>query len=75
MEKPLKNIYQSNERLIRLVNDLLSLSRLGAGKLELKLELTSLEKLIFSAVKELKINAEKRGLDMKIVNLPLCRRL
>lgn len=67
MEKPLKNIYQSNERLVKLVNDLLNLSRLETGKLELKLELTSLKKLTFSVIEELKINAEKKGLEVKIV--------
>ncbi len=67
LEKPLKNVYQSNERLIKLVNDLLSLSRLEAGKLEFKPEPTSLEKMIPDIVEELKINAEKKGLYIKIV--------
>ena len=70
LKKPLENVYQSNERLIRLVNDLLNLSRLEAGKLEFKPELTSLEKMISNIVEELKINAEKKGLYIKIVKPP-----
>jgi signal transduction histidine kinase len=70
LEKPLENVYQSNERLIKLVNDLLNLSRLEAGKLEFKPEPTSLEKMISNIVEELKINAEKKGLYIRIVKAP-----
>jgi len=64
--KPLENVYQSNERLIRLVNDLLNLSRLDAGKIEFSPELTSLEEMVSGVVEELIINAEKKGLYMKM---------
>ena len=67
MEKPLENIYASNERLIKLVNDLLNLSRLEAGKIEFNPELTSLEELVSGIIKDLRINIEKKGLDIKIV--------
>lgn len=65
--RPLENVYQSNERLIRLVNDLLNLSRLDAGKIEFSPALTSLEEMVSGIVEELKINAEKKGLYMKMV--------
>jgi len=65
--KPLGNVYQSNERLIRLVNDLLNLSRLDAGKIEFSPEMNSLEEMVSSIVEELRINAEKKGLYMKMV--------
>ena len=67
MEKPLKNIYVSNERLIKLVNDLLNLSRLEAGKIEFNPEPTSLKEMVSSIIEELKINAEKKDLYIKIV--------
>ncbi len=67
MKKPLENVYNSNERLIRLVNDLLNLSRLDAGKIEFSPELISLEEMVSGIVEELKINAEKKGLYMKMV--------
>jgi len=68
--KPLENVYQSNERLIRLVNDLLNLSRLDAGKIEFSPELISLEEIVSDIIEELKINAEKKGLYIKMVKPP-----
>lgn len=65
--KPVENVYRSNERLIKLVDDLLNLSRLDAGKIEFSPELTSLEEMVSSIIEELRINAEKKGLYMKTV--------
>ena len=65
--RPLENVYQSNERLIRLVNDLLNLSRLDAGKIEFSPTLASLEEMVSSIVEELRINAERKGLYMKMI--------
>jgi len=65
-QRPIENIYQSNERLIRLVNDLLNLSRLEAGKIEFKPELHFLEKIIQTIIDELKINAQKKGLSLNL---------
>jgi signal transduction histidine kinase len=61
-QKPMENVYQSNERLIRLVNDLLNLSRLDAGKIEFSPGLISLQEMVASIVEEMKINAENKGL-------------
>jgi len=65
--RPLENVYQSNERLIKLVNDLLNLSRLDVGKIEFSPELISLEEMVSDIIEELRINAEKKGLYMKMV--------
>ena len=65
--RPLENVYQSNERLIKLVNDLLNLSRLDVGKIEFSPELISLEEMVSDIVEELRINAEKKGLYMKMI--------
>lgn len=65
IRRPMENVYKSNERLIKLVNDLLSVSRIESGRIELELEKTSLEDLIFSVVQELKITAKKKGLRLK----------
>ncbi|MGB9743240.1 MAG: ATP-binding protein [Minisyncoccales bacterium] len=67
MQKPMENVYASNERLIKLVNDLLNISRLEAGRIEFKWEPISIGELIENIVSELKINAEKKGLYLKIV--------
>lgn len=65
--KPLENVYESNERLIRLVNDLLNLSRLESGKIKLAPQIMSLEEMVISIVNELKINAENKGLYIKLL--------
>jgi len=65
MEKPLKNIYDSNERLIKLVNDLLNFSRIESGKIEIKLEETSINEVIVNTVEELKGLAEKKNLYLR----------
>lgn len=65
MEKPLKNIFDSNERLIRIVNDLLSISKVELGKLEVNKESIQLEELIEKVFSELKPRAEKKGIYLK----------
>jgi len=62
IKKPLENVFISNERLIKLVNDILNISKIETGKMELKLEKASLEKIISDIVDELKIKAENKNL-------------
>ena len=66
MVRPMTSIYQSNERLIRLVNDLLNLSRLDAGRVKFEPTLTSLEELVKEIVEELEITAKDKKLYLKI---------
>ena len=70
MEKPLKNIYDSNERLIRLVNDLLNVSKIEAGRMELKKEKTSLEEIIISVIEELQNEAKNKNIYLKYEKPP-----
>ncbi len=65
MKKPLKNIYTSVERLIKLVNDLLSISRIESGKMEVATEEFALEDLISSIIIELKNLARAKNLYLK----------
>jgi len=65
IKKPLENINVSNERLIKLVNDLLSVSRIEAGKIELDLAKVSIEKTIAEVIDELAIIAEKKKIYLK----------
>lgn len=64
MQKPLDNIYSSSERLIKLVGDLLNISRIEAGKIKLNIEKFPLEDIIDSVVIELTPLANKKGLDL-----------
>lgn len=64
-EQPLKKIYQANERLIKLVNDLLNLSRIESGRIELLKEKISIEVLINNAIDILKLGVENKKLYLK----------
>lgn len=72
-EGAIKDVYQSNERLIALVNDLLNITRIEAGKLEYHPKETDFEKLVASVIKELDMTAKNKGLELKekISKLPL----
>ncbi len=59
-------VYQASLRLLRLSNDLLSVSRIQTGKLALTYKKVSVKELISSVVKEFKIEAGKKGLALKI---------
>jgi|GEM_PF-2000691 len=63
-KKPLQKVYYSNERLIHLVNDLLSLSRIESGKMKLEKESTDISEIVKSVIEELQIKAEERGLKL-----------
>jgi len=63
-KKPLKNVYKSNERLIKLVNDLLNISRIETGKIKLELEKISPEVIISNVINELEIEAKNKGIKL-----------
>jgi len=69
-QPPLEKVYQSNERLINLVNDLLNISRIESGTLKLDFEKTSLENMISSVLDELKIKADEKKLYLKREKVP-----
>lgn len=60
----MKNVLQSNERLIRLVNNLLNISRIESGKTELNLQESSIEKVIDTVVDFLSIEAKKKKISL-----------
>src|SRR3989344_1952653 len=64
VKKPMAKVYESNERLIRLVNDLLSLSRIESGKMELELQRADLAEIIQSVVDELQVKARQKDLKL-----------
>jgi len=64
-QRPMENVYQSNERLIKLVNDILNVTRIETGGLEMKFEKSSLEEVINTVVEELKGTADQKGIFLK----------
>jgi len=63
-KKPIHSVYDSNQRLIHLVNDLLSLSRIESGKIKLEPEPTNIQEVIQSVIDELKLKAEQKNLEL-----------
>ena len=61
----LEKVYLSNERLIKLVEDLLAVSRIESGRLEFDLQALALDNLTESIVKEFSQLAAKKGLYLK----------
>ena len=62
MKKPIENTYVSTERLIRLVNDLLNISRIESGKVTAKVEKIYIEDIIESVINELQNLAEQKNI-------------
>jgi len=58
----LVKVYDSNERLINLVENLLNISRIESGKLTFNIESNSIEKIVMSVMEELRAYAEGKGL-------------
>jgi len=64
-QRPIKNVYDSNERLIRLVNELLTFSRLESGKIEITKESADIVDLISKVVNIFKVETNRKGLSLK----------
>jgi signal transduction histidine kinase len=58
----IRNIYHSNERLIKLANDILSVSKIEAGEMEMNWEREDLREIIKEVISELSIKAREKNL-------------
>jgi len=65
IKKPMENVYKSNERLIKLINDLLSVSRIESGRMEMDFQMVLPSEIITSCVEELKIQAKNKKIGLK----------
>jgi len=63
VKEKLQNVFISNERLIQIVNTLLDISKIDLGKMEIKKEPVQIEEIIQSCYDDLKIEAQKKGLN------------
>lgn len=62
--KPMKSVYESNERLINLVNDLLNISRIESGKIDMKWAQKNIEDVIKSVIEEIGIKAKEKKIKL-----------
>ena len=60
----LDKVYDSNERLIQLVENLLNISRIESGRLQFDYEVMQLEEIVDSVIEELLGNVKKKGLKL-----------
>jgi len=63
----MKNVYSANERLVKLVNSLLDMSRIEAGKITLEFLPVKVDDLVADVLRELRVEAANKKLKLKIV--------
>jgi len=68
-EKQLKTVQSSAEHLLSLINDLLELAKIEAGKMEFKPQSTRCAELIEAEANSLRPLAQSRGLTLEVVAL------
>jgi signal transduction histidine kinase len=66
LEDPLDKIYESNDRLIKLVENLLNISRIESGRLQFEAKKMHLEDLATSVVDELSSYAAKKKIKLTL---------
>jgi len=62
VKEKMENVFQSNERLIKLVNDILNVSKIEAGEIEMNWERVDLREIIKEVINELSIKAKEKNL-------------
>jgi signal transduction histidine kinase len=66
IKEKLKNVFESNERLIKLVNNLLNVSRIEAGRIDMNYEKIDLVSLLSNIVDELSVHAKSKNQKIEI---------
>ncbi len=63
-KKVINNVYQANERLIALVNDVLNISRIQSGRVEINKEEKDVVELVRDMTEKMNPSAEEKGIDL-----------
>ncbi|KPJ86105.1 hypothetical protein AMJ57_00445 [Parcubacteria bacterium SG8_24] len=67
MRDKVDQMYEMNQRLVRMINNMLNLSRIERGGLDIELEPTDLLKVIDTVMEELSFKAKQREVDLNFV--------
>jgi len=65
LRDPIDKVFQSADRLINLVEDLLNISRIESGRMEYNFRKDNLDTMVKSVVDELRPNADKKHLKLE----------
>lgn len=66
VKDPMREVYNSNERLIKLINNLLNLSKIESGTIEFIPQKASVKDIISSVIQELRFEAKKKNLYLRL---------
>jgi signal transduction histidine kinase len=61
---PLKNVFESSERLIKLIENLLNISRIESGRIKYEFKIIQLEDMVASVISELEQVAQKKNIKL-----------
>ena len=64
--KAVDSVGRSAQHLLELINDVLDISKIEAGKLEIALERVDVRSLVIDTFTSVQLQAEQKGLDLKI---------
>lgn len=62
IKEKMEIVFESNENLIKILNDILNISRVEMGKMKIELKKSSVENIISEVIEEFKMEAEKKNL-------------
>jgi len=67
VKKVMRDVFESSNRLARLINVFLNVSRIEAGRLKMDFQETDLVNLLASIVKDLKSEAKNKKLELELI--------
>jgi signal transduction histidine kinase len=65
LQKPLESVFQSTNRLLGLIEDLLNISRIESGRMQYDFEVTSFQDIVENVAEEMKQYARQKGLEFE----------
>lgn len=68
MRTMLDRVYTSNERLIKLVGDMLNLSRIEAGRMQYDIKLVPIDEIVLSIIHEFEHAAQEKHIELRWEN-------